>query len=81
MARVNIYVTFKKSVLDPQGRAVQHALHSLGFNEVADVRVGRYIQLQVEAKNKKELKKRVDKMCHQLLSNPVIEDYTFDIEK
>ncbi|MFB3897575.1 MAG: phosphoribosylformylglycinamidine synthase subunit PurS [bacterium] len=81
MAKVNIYVTLKKSVLDPQGRAVQHALSSLGFKEVAEVRVGRFIQLQVESKNKKELQKRVDKMCHQLLSNPVIEDYTFDIEK
>jgi phosphoribosylformylglycinamidine synthase subunit PurS len=80
MTKVNIYVTFKKSVLDPQGRAVQHALHSLGFKEVAEVRVGRFVQLQVEAKNKKELKKRVDKMCHQLLSNPVIEDYTFEIK-
>lgn len=81
MVKVNIYVTFKKSVLDPQGRAVQHALHSLGFNEVIDVRVGRFIQLQIEGKNKKELQKRVDKMCHQLLSNPVIEDYTFEFEK
>jgi len=81
MIKVNIYVTFKKSVLDPQGRAVQHALHSLGFKEVAEVRVGRFIQLQVEAKNKTELQKRVDKMCHQLLSNPVIEDYTFEFEK
>lgn len=81
MTKVNIYVTLKKSVLDPQGRAVQHALSSLGFKEVAEVRIGRFIQLQVESKNKKELQKQVDKMCHQLLSNPVIEDYTFEIEK
>jgi phosphoribosylformylglycinamidine synthase subunit PurS len=81
MNKVNIYVTLKKSVLDPQGRAVQHALSSLGFKEVTDVRMGRYIQLQIEGKNKKEVQKRVDKMCHQLLSNPVIEDYTFEIEK
>ncbi|MDI6783407.1 MAG: phosphoribosylformylglycinamidine synthase subunit PurS [bacterium] len=81
MFKVNIYVTLKKSVLDPQGRAVQSALHSLGFKEVAEVRVGRFIQLQIEGKNKKEVQKQVDKMCHQLLSNPVIEDYKFDFEK
>ena len=81
MIKVNIYVTFKKSVLDPQGRAVQSALHSLGFKEVSEVRVGRFIQLQIAGKNKKELQKQVDKMCHQLLSNPVIEDYTFEFEK
>ena len=81
MQKVNIYVTFKKSVLDPQGRAVQSALHSLGFKEVAEVRVGRFIQLQIEGKNKKEVQKRVVQMCHQLLSNPVIEDYSFEFEK
>ncbi|MCX7920212.1 MAG: phosphoribosylformylglycinamidine synthase subunit PurS [bacterium] len=80
MFKVNIYVTLKKSVLDPQGRAVQNALHSLGFKEVAEVRVGRFIQLEINGKNKKTVEKQVHKMCDQLLANPVIEDYHYSIE-
>lgn len=80
MHKAKIYVTLKKSVLDPQGRAVQGALHSLGFKDIADVRVGRFIQLQLNGKNKKELQKQVDAMCDQLLANPVIEEYKFEIK-
>ena len=75
--RAKIQITLKPAVLDPQGKAVQQALASLGFNEVKDVRVGKYIELELE-KNSEE---RVKQMCEKLLANTVIESYRFEIEK
>ena len=73
-----VYVTLKKAVLDPQGKAVQRSLAKLGFPEVRDVRVGRYIELQLEASSKAEAEKRVEEMCRELLANTVIEEYRFE---
>ena len=75
--KAKIQITLKPAVLDPQGKAVQQALASLGFNEVKDVRVGKYIELELE-KNSEE---RVKQMCEKLLANTVIESYRFEIEK
>lgn len=74
--KAKIYITLKPGVLDPQGKAVQHALTSLGFQEVRDVRVGKYIELELE-KNSEE---RVREMCEKLLANTVIESYRFEVE-
>lgn len=71
-----VFVTLKKTVLDPQGVAVQNALRSLGYSEVADVRVGKFITLELTEASRE----RVDEMCRRLLANPVIEDYTFEIK-
>ncbi|WP_082235214.1 phosphoribosylformylglycinamidine synthase subunit PurS [Halobacillus massiliensis] len=79
MRKVKIYITLKEGVLDPQGKAVQNSLHSLEYKNVADVRVGKYMEVMVE--DTKDIEEQVDKMCDQLLANPVIEDYSYTIEE
>ncbi|WP_300362014.1 phosphoribosylformylglycinamidine synthase subunit PurS [Hydrogenimonas sp.] len=76
-AIVNVYL--KEGVLDPQGKAVHHALGSLGFDNVSDVRVGKQIVLQLDASSMREAEKEVEKMCETLLANTVIEDYSIEI--
>ena len=78
-----IHVTLKKSVLDPQGVAVTDGLHSMGYREVEDLRLGKYMELKVDdnGKNKTWVSKRVDEMCKKLLSNGVIETYAVTLEK
>ena len=77
--RVKIFVSLKQGVLDPQGKAIQHSLHNLGYNEVRDVRMGKFIELDVAAQSKDQATVRIREMCEKLLSNTVIEDYRFDI--
>jgi phosphoribosylformylglycinamidine synthase len=67
-------------VLDPQGRAVERALASLGFAGVGGVRIGRYIILDLDAVSKSQAEETARKMCEQLLANPNIEDYRFEVE-
>lgn len=76
--QAKVYVTPKAGVLDPAGKATERALHTLGFDEVRDVRLGRYITLEVDG-NPAEVTARLDDMCRQLLANGVIEDYRFEI--
>jgi phosphoribosylformylglycinamidine synthase len=68
-------------VNDPQGITVRQGLATLGFGEVTDVRVGKYIEVRLEASNEREARERVDAMCRQLLANHVIEDYRFEVER
>ena len=74
-----IYVTLKKGVLDPQGKAVQHSLDSLGYKEVRDVRLGKYMEIKFDDVEGDKANKRIREMCEKLLTNPVIEDYRFEI--
>lgn len=74
-----VQVTLKPAVNDPQGLAIRGGLHQLGFESVQSVRAGKFFQLQLEATNRAEAEKLVDTMCRRLLSNPVIEDYTFEL--
>jgi phosphoribosylformylglycinamidine synthase len=74
-----VFVTLKKAVPDPQGKAVQGALAKLGYPEARDVRVGRTIEITLEAKSKEEAARRVDEMCRRLLANTVIEEYRVEI--
>ncbi|WP_456381505.1 phosphoribosylformylglycinamidine synthase subunit PurS [Hydrogenimonas sp.] len=76
-AIVNVYL--KEGVLDPQGKAVHHALGSLGFDNVSDVRVGKQIVLELDAPSMRDAEKEVEKMCETLLANTVIEDYSIEI--
>ncbi len=69
----------KPVVSDPQGTTVRQSLHALGFEEVGDVRVGKFIQLEVSG-DEEEVRARVDEMCRRLLANAVIEDYRFELE-
>ena len=75
-----VYVTLKPVVNDPQGLTVKQGLAALGFREVTDVRVGKYIEVNLETSSEHEARERVEAMCRQLLANHVIEDFRFDIE-
>ncbi len=77
--KANVYVTLKNGVLDPQGRAVMDALTTLDFKELKDLRIGRFMELEVEAANADEARERVAEMCKSLLANPVIEDYRIEV--
>lgn len=79
MAKVNVYVTLKPSLLDAQGKVVLGALENLGYSNVNSLIIGKYIQLDIDG-NAEQIKTDVDDMCRKLLSNPVIEDYRFEIE-
>jgi phosphoribosylformylglycinamidine synthase len=76
-----VYVTLKRGVLDPQGQAVARALGRLGFDEVKDARIGKYIELQVESAPGEDCEKRLKDMCEKLLANTVIEEYRVEIVK
>ena len=79
MFKAKIDVTLKKSVLDPQGQTVLHALHTLGHEGVESMRVGKHFEISLKAKDVKEAEANVRKMCDQLLTNPIIEDYALEV--
>jgi phosphoribosylformylglycinamidine synthase PurS subunit len=74
-----VYVTPKRGILDPQGKAVQHSLHALGFPEVGDVRVGKYIELRLREVTREAATERLREMCERLLANGVIEDFRVEL--
>ncbi len=76
-AIVNVYL--KEGVLDPQGKAAHHALESMNFKGVQDVRIGKQIVISLDTDNKEEAQNEVKEMCETLLANTVIEDYTIEI--
>lgn len=75
-----VYVTLKPLVNDPQGITIQGSLHNLGFESVRSVRAGKYFEVKLEAKDRAAAEQMVADMCSQLLANPVIEDFRFDVE-
>jgi phosphoribosylformylglycinamidine synthase subunit PurS len=77
--KARVYVTLKQGILDPQGQAVLHALGSLGYSGVKDVRVGKLIELELEASDRPKAEADLKTMGERLLANPVIEDYRFEI--
>jgi len=79
MVVARVYVTLKKGILDPQGKAVKGAVHSMGYVDVKEVRVGKLIELAFEDEDSGLIKEKVDEMCKKILTNPIIEDYTFEI--
>ncbi len=78
--RVKIFVSLKNGVLDPQGKAVERSLHSLGYEEVQDVRVGKFVELNLQAGSREAAEDRIREMCDRLLANPVIENFHYEIE-
>ncbi|MGF7047578.1 phosphoribosylformylglycinamidine synthase [Paenibacillus sp. DS2015] len=80
MIKATVYVTIKKSVLDPQGVAVQGALHSIGFQEVESLRIGKYMELNLDTDDRAEAETRLKAMCEKLLANTVVEDYRYELE-
>ncbi|MFS8842235.1 phosphoribosylformylglycinamidine synthase subunit PurS [Synechococcus sp. W55.2] len=77
--QAQIQIHLRPSVLDPAGAAVQSSLHQLGHTQVQQVRIGKHIQLQLEAPNAETAHRQVDELCHQLLANPVIETYQIQV--
>lgn len=80
MYKVKVFVTLRESVLDPQGTAVKHSLHTLSYKDVADVRIGKYMELTIE-KSDRNVEDVVKEICDRVLANPVIEDYRYEIEE
>ncbi|MBI5970450.1 MAG: phosphoribosylformylglycinamidine synthase subunit PurS [Deltaproteobacteria bacterium] len=80
MMKAKIYVTLKKCVLDPQGKAVAGALNAMNYKEVEDVRVGKFIEVEIKGSSNKEQEARLKEMCDNLLANTVIENYRIEME-
>jgi phosphoribosylformylglycinamidine synthase len=78
--KAKIIITPKKAVLDPQGKTVQSALAHMGYTEVGAVHVGKYLEVELTGADREIARKQIDDACHKILSNPVIEDYRFEIE-
>lgn len=81
MFEAKVYIKLKKTVADPQGLTVKHALESLGYTKAEEVRIGKLIVIKLNLKDKKETEAEVNEMCHKLLANPIIEDYSFGIKE
>jgi phosphoribosylformylglycinamidine synthase len=80
MYKAKVNVTLRPSILDPKGKAAHHALQNLGLNEVQQVRIGKFIELDVDAKDEETAKEIVESACTQLLANEVMEDFEITIE-
>lgn len=78
--KARVHVTLKNGVLDPQGKAIQHALGALGFAGVDDVRQGKYIELDLAESDPEKARAAVEEMCRKLLANTVIENYSVEVE-
>jgi phosphoribosylformylglycinamidine synthase len=77
--KAKVYITLKAGILDPQGQAVQHALESLGFRQVREVRTGKFIELNYNGVSRDDAERMTREACDKLLANPVIENYEFVI--
>lgn len=81
MYKASINITLRQSILDPQGKATQHALQELGYGSISRVRMGKFVELWVDADSEEAAASVVTEACEKLLSNPVMEDFTFTLEK
>lgn len=79
--KAKVHVMLKNGVLDPQGKAIEHALASLGFEGIGEVRQGKIIELELDASDRETAESQAEQMCQRLLANTVIEDYSIDIEE
>ena len=77
--KAQVKITLKKSVLDPQGQTIQKALHSLGKTSIADVRVGKYIEMNIDENDRGKVDELLEEICQKLLANLVIEEYKYEI--
>jgi len=78
--KAKIHVTLKAGILDPQGKAIEHALDSLGFKNAENVRVGKYMELDVSETDKAKAEAQVKQMCEKLLANTIIEEYRYELQ-
>ena len=77
--KAKIHVTLKQGILDPQGKAIEHALDSLGFKNAGNVRVGKYMELEVDEADQAKADQLVKAMCEKLLANTIVEEYRFEL--
>lgn len=80
MLKAEINITLKRTVADPQGLTIKHALESLGYKDLTDIRMGKFVIIKLNCKDKKRAQQQIDQMCKKLLANPIIEDYSFKIK-
>lgn len=81
MLEAEIYIKLKKTVADPQGLTIKHALESLNYKDLEQVRIGKLITIKLNLRDKQKAKQQVEGMCKSLLANPIIEDYSYKIEE
>lgn len=81
MHSVKITVRLRKSILDPQGKAIEHAISTLGYKQVSEVRTGKLIELKINCATRDEAERVTNELCKKLLANPVMEDYGYTIEQ
>ena len=79
MYLARIHITLRPSILDPQGKAVQHATASLGLTAVTDVRMGKYVEVKIDAASESDARSTAETLCKKLLANPVMEDYALEL--
>jgi len=79
ISKINIRI--RDTILDPQGKAVEHSLHSIGFDSILDTRIGKFIELRINVSTEEEAKKVTEDACKKLLANPVMEDFEYKIYK
>jgi len=77
--KAHVWVMLKSTVLDPQGQTIQHALASLGYGQVRDVRQGKFFVLELNGASRDEAQKQVERIAREVLTNPVIEEFRFEI--
>ena len=77
--KAKIHVTLKSGILDPQGKAIEHALDSLGFKNTANVRVGKYMELDLKESDQAKAEAEVKQMCEKLLANTIVEEYRYEL--
>ena len=78
--KISVVVTLKKDVLDPQGKVVSQTLKNMGYNNIINVRQGKYFEIELNEINEEKAKKKIEEICKNLLTNIVIEDYTINLK-
>ena len=81
MFKVKIYISLKEGIADPQGATIKHALDSLDYEGVGEVRTGKYLRIELNIKEKEKVKEQIEDMCRKILVNPVIEKYEYAVEE
>jgi phosphoribosylformylglycinamidine synthase len=81
MYLAKVFVRHKKGILDPQGKTVKDALHALKYSSVTEVKIGKLIDVKLDAKSMEDARHQLNEMCKKVLTNPVIEQYSFEIEE
>lgn len=81
MMKAHVWVMLKPTVLDPQGQTIQHALASLGYTKVRNVRQGKFFVVELDGASREDARKQVERIAQEVLTNPVIEEFRFEIEE